>query len=320
MWRSGVTSPAFRQPWMPCSVVPLDKGGCKARPIVLQEALLKLATGTAVSVVARGLERTLLPEQHGAGGEGGAARMTWQLRAAMASAPNDAFVGIDCRNAFGSMSRAAVVAEADECCPGLSGMFRSLWDGVSPVLVVDGPGGASTLHEVTDGLTQGGCDAQPGFCLGLRRVLRRTDARCRADGISIHAWAYVHDVVIQVDPHHAAQMVAHFDAECATASLERRPDKGHWYVPAGMCDPECIPSAVGEHSPDGLPVLGTVADGAFATVVGAPSEAAQHAAQQPALDRLKAAETLASRIHDLIRTPHRDPQGPCGVASHRRCP
>ena len=302
-WRQGCLSPGFRRPWLRSGVVPLPKDGGHTRPIVLQEALLKLATGAVVADSARKLEQALLPVQHGLGGEGGAARMIWQIRAAMAAAPDDIFVAVDCRNAFGCLRRETALLEAEQTCPELTGMFRSLWDGVSPVLLIDSPAGGQTRHEVADGLTQGGCDAQPAFCLGLNRVLRKVIAQCNERGIHVKLWAYVDDVVFQTAPCHAADVTAWMDAALRDAGLERRADKCKWYIPAGAVDANDIPSDVGTCQHHGLAVLGSFSDGKLATVVGLSGAQAEAAAEKAATERLDRANALAVRVRDLLLAP-----------------
>ena len=74
-WRFGGMPPAVRQCWLHALLTPLDKGGGKARPILMQEALLKLATGTVAAAASRKLAQALRPWQYRAGGEGGAVQM-----------------------------------------------------------------------------------------------------------------------------------------------------------------------------------------------------------------------------------------------------
>ena len=297
-WRNFMLPAAVRQVFLQCLVVPLDKGGGKARPIVLQEALLKLATGTAASLAQRRIESAVLPEQHGAGRAGGAARMSWGIRAAMSSSPDLVFVGVDMRNAFGTMSRTTVIQEAAEVCPDFACCLRSLWSGASPRLLIDGPGDCQAWS-VTDSLTQGGCDAAPAFCLGLRRVIRSLKASCARDGIDIQLWAYMDDIVFCAHPAHIARIMGLLDSEARRAGLQRRPDKCHWYCPSGAA--HCLPDTVGKHAPDGLPILGSVAEGAYASILSNTTDM-EHPQLAFATRRQKDALTLIQQLRKVLES------------------
>ena len=118
------------------NVVALDEGGGKARPILLQDALFKLATGTIVQMHQASLRRAAGDFQHGLGGCVGAPQVVWQVRAAMEHEPYATFLGIDCRNAFGTISRHMVIAETDEHVPQLSTMLRAMWSDVVPHMLI----------------------------------------------------------------------------------------------------------------------------------------------------------------------------------------
>ena len=224
LWPSGRLPGAVRQVFLQCLVVPLDKGGGKARPIVLQEGLLKVLTGLAVTKSQRLVETAVHPTQYGASGLAGAARMTWAVRAAMATSPHLAFVGTDMRNAFGTMHRSYAYAAAAAAAPAFAACLRSLWEGASPTMLLEGPSGYRP-YCITDALCQGGCDAAPAFCLGIARFLRHVSAACAARGCPVQAWAYVDDIVLAAAPEHVPMIMQEFDREAATAGLQRRPDK-----------------------------------------------------------------------------------------------
>ena len=102
----------------------------------------------------------------------------------------------------------------------------------------------------------------------------------------MQAWAYVDDIVLAAAPEHVPLIMQEFEREAAAAGLERRPDKCTWYCPSRL--PLDLPPSVGKPSPLGLPVLGSVADGAYATILhasgpahAAPSDAAAAAYHPP---------------------------------------
>ena len=301
-WRTGSLPDVVRQQWLYSHVVALDKGEGKARPILLQEALLKLATGVVIQIHQRRIQHSVGDFQHGLGGAAGAPQVVWQVRAAMHHEPFATYVGIDCRNAFGMLSRQAVVAEADERVPQIATLLRSMWKGASPRMLIQQQDGSLADYPVVDGLAQGGCDSQPAFCLGIGRALRTFQQRCRAAGIRVRLWAYVDDVVLQVQAEHTVEAINILDKTLEEIGLERRPDKCRWYVP-GATTTTHYPDHVGAPAQGGLPILGSVADGAFRAIVMPPdaTTTATATATQPALDRLDHARALAKRIGDLMQ-------------------
>ena len=297
-WRTNALPAAVRQQWLFSHVVALDKGGGKARPILLQEALLKLATGTIVQMHQSRIQRAVGTSQHGLGGSVGAPQVIWQIRAAMASAPYATFLGIDCRNAFGTITRPAVIAEADMHVPQISTMLRAIWQDVTPRMLIKERDGSLLDHPVVDGLAQGGCDSQPAFCLGIARALRTFREQCAERNISVRIWAYVDDVVLQLPAERTQEAVQILDDALRDIGLERRPDKCRWHVP-GPNSTASYPAEVGAPAAGGLPVLGSAADGAFSTVIG-PCDDCSDATTQPARDRVAQATQLAGRIADLM--------------------
>ena len=297
-WRTNTMPAIVRQQWLYSHVVALDKGGGKARPILLQEALLKLATGTIVQIQQPRIQRAVGSFQHGLGGTVGAPQVVWQVRAAMAADPYDTFLGIDCRNAFGTITRPAVIAEADAHVPQIATMLRAMWHDVTPRMLIRQRDGTLTDHPVVDGLAQGGCDSQPAFCLGIARALRSFQEQCEQHHIRVRVWAYVDDVVIQLPAEHTVTANRILDTVFRDVGLERRPDKCRWFVP-GPNSTASYPTEVGAPADGGLPILGSAANGAFSTVVST-HDYTNDATTQPARDRLTQAVQLAVRITDLI--------------------
>ena len=299
-WRTNTLPPAVRQHWLFSHVIALDKGGGKARPILLQETLLKLATGTIIQMHQTRIQKAVGACQHGLGGAVGAPQVVWQVRAAMANQPYATFLGIDCRNAFGTIARPAVVAEADSQVPQIATMFRAMWHHVTPRMLIRQRDGTLTDHPVVDGLAQGGCDSQPAFCLGIGRALRTFHKKCEQAHITVRTWAYVDDVVLQLPAEHTIDAVRILDEVFRDIGLERRPDKCRWFVPGPNTTADYA-AEVGAPARDGLPILGSTADGAFRTIVSNQPHAGA-TTTQPAQDRLTQAAHLASRITDLLHS------------------
>ena len=74
-WLSPKLTAAFRQPWLNCGLVALDKGAGKPRPIVLQEVMLKLVTGSITQANSAKLREAAGAWQHGVYNTGGAPLM-----------------------------------------------------------------------------------------------------------------------------------------------------------------------------------------------------------------------------------------------------
>jgi len=129
-WLGEGLSTAFRQPWLHCGLVALDKGGGKPRPIVLQESLLKLVTGCVAQASAPRLRAAAGDWQRGVYHPGGAPQLVWELRQAVAADTSAVLAGTDCRNAFGCAKRAPALRIADAECPQFGRLLRSLWEDV----------------------------------------------------------------------------------------------------------------------------------------------------------------------------------------------
>ena len=93
----------------------------------------------------------------------------------MAESPHDVFCGLDSKNAFGTPKRQAAVAEAARSCPEALPLTQATWKGTNPFFFLEQSDGTFSKHEVTEAMVQGGCDAQPAFCLALHNALTHFD-------------------------------------------------------------------------------------------------------------------------------------------------
>ena len=326
MWLRPTLSTHFRQPWLSSGLVALDKGGGKPRPIVFQECLLKLATGSVVDYQASDLHGAAGKWQFGVYHPGGAIDLVWQLRAAMRSAPNDVFTTIDCRNAFGEVHRAAALRIADAACPSFARLLHNLWQGThTPISIPNSPTTAHTIH-VQDGLVQGGCEAAPAFALALHEAVAAfLDMTDRA-GIPCRVWAYMDDMYLQCDRQHWHHLMTDLVARLAAVGLECRADKSHCFIPS-LASPKPQPPTAPHtaepsthHAPTdttattptvaaefacyatlqmhGLPALGTAANGQFATLVSTI-----HPSGTEMETRLAKADRLCQALCEVIAAP-----------------
>ena len=277
--------------------------------------MFKLVTGTCADVDAHRIRCATAPTQHGMGGEHTAARMVWHLSGAMASHPEDVFWSIDCTNAFGTLRRSKALQAADIHAPHFAALLRATWTDVSPTLLID-VAGNDTLseHMVVDALTQGGCDAQPAFCLGLSAIIADLSKWCQSHGIPLTVWAYIDDVQFQFPAVHAAKVSAHVDSLLAEAGLERNLSKCKWHIPDSATSDafENLSgiATLGQRCTHGLPVLGAIAGGAYATIVSPaqtdleqPESSTGTSAAQCMQARIDAAVALTTRIIEMIRDP-----------------
>ena len=305
-WLRPDLSISFRQPWLTCGLVPLDKGEGKPRPIVFQESLLKLATGSTVDANAQTLRKAAGSWQKGVYDEGGAIDLVWELRDAMSAYPNDVFTTVDCRNAFGEAHRAPALRTADQHAPAFSRLLRNLWHGTDTIIFVpDGQGSTREVH-VTDGFVQGGCEAAPGFALCLREAIDRFAAEADRLGARYCLWAYMDDIYLQCAPEKWESLMTILSSCLAAAGLTCRPDKSHCHIPA--LTPEQTTQAAPHYRhhallhPDGLPALGTAADGQFQITLR-PQLQKDPKPPTETEERLANAIALADHLSELCSTP-----------------
>ena len=302
LWLRPEMTPAFRQPWLHCGLVPLDKGGGKPRPIVFQEGLLKLATGCVVDTMSTHLRSAAGPWQRGIYDPGGAVQLVWDLRHAMTTYPDQVFTTIDCRNAFGEVHRSAAIRTASDHCPTFARLLHNLWNGPDTnIHAPDGPG-SHRQFRIQDGLVQGGCEAAPAFALALREAIDSFLRQANTDGIPCTIWAYMDDLYLQCHKHHWHQLMQGLTAHLSRVGLTCRPDKSHCHIP--NLPPHSAPDHASEFAdfatlqPHGLPALGTVADGQFATTLRLDTT---H--QTEISTRLDKAATLVGCLEELVSTP-----------------
>ena len=301
-WLHVEPSAAFRAPWMQCGLTPLDKGEGKARPIVFQEALLKVATGSIVDVCSQELRIAAGEWQHGVYDPGGAVQLVWELRAAMAARPNQVMTGIDCKNAFGEAARSPACRVAAQYCPTFARLLHNLWEGVDLVIhVPDGPGSRRPLL-VQDGFVQGGCEAAPGFALCLREAIDRFREAAAASHRPCRVWAYMDDLYIQCAAEDWEPLMVSLWEHLSSVNLQCQPTKSHCHVPAWT--PEQVAGAAPQFAKyatlcaAGLPALGTAAGGDYAIFLGS-----DHQPDEATKARLDKAADLCGSLQELCDAP-----------------
>ena len=301
LWLQPDLSTSFRQPWLHCGLVPLDKGGGKPRPIVLQESLLKLATGCIVDTMSSQLGAASGPWQRGVYNPGGAVQLVWDLRHAMTTNPDHVFTTIDCRNAFGEVHRRAAISTASDHCPTFARLLSNLWHGPTTTIhAPDGPGSHRPLA-IQDGLVQGGCEAAPAFALALRQAIDAFLQQAETDGTPCTLWAYMDDLYLQCCRSHWHQLMQSLTMHLRRIGLTCRPDKSHCHIP--NLPPPSVPDHTAFFSdfatlqPRGLPALGAAAEGQFATTLSVCATDKTEMSK-----RVERATALAASLEELLST------------------
>ena len=304
-WGSSQLSSAVKAPWLHAIVVGGDKGEGKARPIVFEEMLLKLASSATVRSQLPSIRRAAGPRQFGVYHTGGAPQVAWEVNTQMAAQPGMLYIALDIRNGFGTARRQDALREASQHCPGLTGLFENLWyHGADTTVWAQTEDGWEATH-IRDGLLQGACEAPIAFALALRCALDSfwEQMRCnpKMASILVRIWAYVDDLTLQVHPDNAAAVMQILSQALAQHGLHARPDKGTAYCPAaeapGTLRSQCEGAVHGyaQYTPEGLRILGSVSDGAVATTASLGTSR-----RHPAHERVEAASDLARCIRSLI--------------------
>ena len=155
--------------------VPLRKGadGEDVRPVLIGEALMSLP-GACLKQITRGkVSKLLVPSQLGNGISSAPETFLCLGNALATLCPNDAFCAFDVHNAFGEVSRAAVLQEVVADVPELANFLVCLWgEHGTPVYVADGSD-SYCIFRVLDGLFQGHNLSSILFCLAMRRAIQR---------------------------------------------------------------------------------------------------------------------------------------------------
>ena len=166
VWADAVVLEHMACFWRGVLGVPLRKGeqGEDVRPILISEALMAVPYGCLKTIVQAKAVKLLLHMEFGVGVTSGAETMVQQAQAMIKLSPTQAFCALDVRNAFGEMSRRAVLEETVKELPELAPFLMLLWgDAGTPIYV---PADANTWERILvyDGLSQGHALASLLFC------------------------------------------------------------------------------------------------------------------------------------------------------------
>ena len=312
MWSRPGLSDEFREPWLQAIVVGGDKGSGKARPITFEESLLKLASSVIVRSQLPMVRRAAGPRQFGVYHSGAAPQVAWEVKSHMAARPDMLYIALDVRNGFGAARREDALHTADAHCNGLSGLFRNLWaSGAQPTVWMDTESGWRRAL-VQDGFLQGACEAPVAFAFALRAALDAFEQRRLTDpelaDMHYRIWAYVDDMTLQVPVQKASTFLHLLREVLSEYGLHLHADKCTAHCPDGAANPEIETASVGavdglaEYTPEGLHILGTVADGEFRVLTHAgPDVGPESPNRTPAIEkRLEAASGLLQKLRSLL--------------------
>ena len=116
MWASGAVPVCVAPLFTDAKIRPIEKTGGGVRPIVLIEALYKVASGSIQDALrAQGGEG--LGDNEYCGLPGGAETMLLTGQGLITLRPEEAIVSLDASNAFGTVHRSAVIAASGQHCP-----------------------------------------------------------------------------------------------------------------------------------------------------------------------------------------------------------
>lgn len=310
LWASMPLPLVARAPWLHMLGIGGDKGGGKARPIVFQEALFKLAAGTISRAEDRKVSTRVGCAQYAAGDRPGTTRMIWETEAEMAALPLDIYFGLDIENAFGTTRRREAHLEALECSTPTAQLQWNMWYGEAEQRVWVQVGNEWRSMLMQEGVCQGGCSAKQDFTLAFARAQRTVDDMVNvaldgaAAGTCGSTWnkrLYMDDECMRIGRAGWKVGLEATRAALALHGYKLRLDKTKAHCPAARVQPE-LASALSrelegfaEFHVDGLPLLGRVADGEHSTIVSASGPL-----PGPVEARMAAARQLAASLHRVL--------------------
>ena len=306
LWATAAIPLQARIPWLQMTGIGGDKGKGKARPIVFQEVLFKLAAGCIAQAEDGRISAQVGPLQYAAGVRPGTAQMIWETEAEMAACAQDIFFGLDIENAFGTTRRSDAHLEALECSTATAQLQWNMWYGGAQQQVWLQVGNSWRQVTMATGVCQGGCSAKQDFTLAFARAQRTADAKVQVElGDDLPARPskrlYMDDECVRAPRRVWRRVLEAIRTGLAAHGYRLRTDKTKAHCPAAQGDAALATELAAElhgHAEfmlDGLPLLGKVADGEHLTVVTAHGPLTG-----PTAARMESARTLAQGIHAML--------------------
>jgi hypothetical protein len=238
----------------------------------------------------------------------GADRMVYALRALAKASPHLLFVATDIKNAFGNVPRALALKALLKHAPSLAPIMANIWLAGSTHILAPYTETEFRAIQALEGVFQGECLSTAVFCIFLREVLDTFLLRCLEAGIpnpvqTITLCAYVDDVVLALDPALFPTVWPLYVQTLKDFGLPVETTKCKTWSPQEVPLPDSITTQVKQVF-HGLPVLGTAADGQFATVLSvAESDTVAAAIVAGTTSRLHSAQEDAALLEKLVDTP-----------------
>ena len=311
LWAMAAMPLAVANLWSRGVLVPLRRPDGKLRPIALTEALTKLAESAVVDAVFPQLRNHFHGRQFSVREPAGAEVIVGAVRQAAWLRPADAVVATDLSNAYGSVSRARTLRAVREACPQLLGVLVAQWEPGATTAWLRTDAGEWRSWPVERGLWQGSPCANPAFCCPLQRAIDDALAQAKADAgendemqqelARLARLAYADDAFFMGSPAALCLFLVCLSLSLGDAGWTLVWEKSHAWVPAldgnepAQDSDEAKLFTLVTRAHDGLPLLGSAADGAFATVVA--TDAVRGA---PALKRAEAAAGMCAKLRSLL--------------------
>ena len=262
--------PAVRSILTSARLIPLGKPNRGVRPIAVGSCFGRLIGRAIAQQCAARFADVLAPLQFGVAVPGGTEQMSHGARMLLAQHPDWVCLSADARNAYNSISRAAIVDALHELLPELVPWCEVCY-GQHSRLVLRMAGGAEIVLSQR-GVRQGDPLGPLLFALGIHHALRAVQSTAVGECDGARVLAYLDDVYLIGPLAWAERAYGVLREEFSAVGLELVDAKGKLYVPrlgAGVRaeDINIIPGADGRlrHGPTGV----LVSKG-FIKVVGIP--------------------------------------------------
>ena len=213
-------------------VVAFAKPHGGVRPLAVGSAWRR-AMARALATQRRAVWAELLqPEQMGVGVRGGTEMMVHGTRGLLADHPDLVVVSTDCRNAYNSVSRGAMLRQLFVQDPAVA-RFVMFFYGQDAELLYGADDGIETIFSRT-GSQQGDPLAGLLFSLAIQPVLAQVQATAVGEAEGARVLAQIDDVYLVGPREWAAQAYAQMTAAYAAIDLAMRDDKGRVFSPRGI--------------------------------------------------------------------------------------
>ena len=238
IWAGGVLRPWLADFWTDALCRPFWKNELQEaiRPVLCCECLLKFAMGVCVSACGCKVQEAVGDCQYGAGRRGGAELEVAEVRAAAAIFPEDAFVSLDVKNAFGTVEWADALGAVTERLPQLAVPLTLQWSSFRTIVYTQDPDGHGWhAFEITGSLVQGNVEAQTVFCILIGVVVQKVHGDPRLPECvrkRLRSWAYVDDLVFKVKVSDLEVVFSSIRAHTADHAFQLQMGKCCFHVPA----------------------------------------------------------------------------------------